>query len=249
MIKKVLQPFYTLFVLTSFLVCVLAAFPFFLLIGSRNHPTARETIWYIVHYWSLGWLAFIGMPVKRTGPWPGKNKYVVVANHISYLDTVAIYATLPSYFRTLAKKEMSRIPVFGFIYKQICILVDRSNAYSRAKSMRLMWRTLRNESNIAIFPEGTFNETDEVLKPFYDGAFKLAISAQVPVLPVLFIDTVNRWHYSAWWKLWPGKNRIVYLEPVDVSDMAIEDLPRLKETVKGLMAAKLKEYGYPKNIK
>jgi 1-acyl-sn-glycerol-3-phosphate acyltransferase len=69
------------------------------------------------------------------------------------------------------------------------------------------------------------------------------------VLPVLFIDTVNRWHYSAWWKLWPGRNRVVFLEPVEVTNMGIEHLPQLKEMVKERMAAKLQEYGYPKAIK
>src|SRR5690349_17333601 len=110
MIRKVLQPFYTVFVLLSFTVSILTAFPFFLLIGSRDHSNAREAIWYIVHYWALGWLALIGMSIRRMGPKPDNRRYVVVANHISYMDTVAIYAAFPCYFRTLAKKEMARIP-------------------------------------------------------------------------------------------------------------------------------------------
>lgn len=245
MVRKVLQPFYTAFVFITFLVCILVAFPFFLLIGSRDHPTSREAIWHIVHYWAIGWLALIGMPLRKLGVKPGNRKYVVIANHISYMDTVAIYAALPCYFRTLAKKEMARIPVFGFIYKQLTILVDRSSAEHRTKSMRLMWRALRNESNIAIFPEGTFNETEEPLKNFYDGAFKLAISSQVPILPVLFLDTVNRWHYSAWWKLWPGRNRVVYLPTVEVEGLGMTDLPALKQHLHELMAAELRKYGYP----
>ena len=70
--------------------------------------------------------------------------------------------------------------------------------------MRLMWRMLKKECSIIIFPEGTFNETEAPLKEFYDGAFRLAINTQTEIWPVLFPDTVDRWHFSHWWKLWPG---------------------------------------------
>lgn len=239
MLRKGLQLIYTVYVLAIFLACLLAAFPLFLIIGFRDKPMARQIIWYITHYWSMAWLFIIGMPMSKSGPKPANKKYVYVANHISYLDTVLIYAAIPHYFRTLAKKEMARIPVFGFVYKQLAILVDRSSTESRAKSLRLMWRVLKHESNVAIFPEGTFNETSRPLKDFYDGAFRLAISAQVPVLPVIFPDTVHRWHYSGWWKLSPGRNRVVYLKPIETQGMAAQDLPVLKNKVYAAMEAAL----------
>jgi 1-acyl-sn-glycerol-3-phosphate acyltransferase len=182
------------------------------------------------------------MPLRVSGKRPKEGKYVIVANHVSYLDTVVIYAAVNRYFRTLAKKEMASVPVFGFVYKQVAILVDRSSTHSRSKSMRLMWRTLKHESNIAVFPEGTFNETDAPLKSFYDGAFRLAISAQTPVLPVIFPDTVNRWHYSAWWKVWPGRNRAIFLPEIPVARMTMNDLPRLKEQVYKAMEIALLQY-------
>ena len=105
-----------------------------------------------------------------------------------------------------------------------------------------MWRVLKKESDILIFPEGTFNETGKPLKEFYDGAFRLAITTQTPVFPVIFPDTEDRWHYSAWWKVWPGRNRVVYLEPVEVKGMVIEDLPALKQQVYSAMEAALIKY-------
>lgn len=239
MIRAILRPFYTAFVLLTFIVSLLIAFPFFLVIGYRDDSKARRLITTIVQYWAKGWLFTIGMPMKVSGNFPKDKKFVIVANHISYLDTVNIYAAIPEYFRTLAKKEMVRVPVFGFVYKQLAILVDRSSPESRAKSMRLMWRQIRKECHIAVFPEGTFNETDEPVKEFYDGAFRLAINAQVPVLPLVFPDTVKRWHYSAWWKLWPGRNRAIFLHPVYVNGLKLEDLPELKEKVHAAMAEKL----------
>lgn len=242
MIKSIFQPFYTLFTGISFLISLLLAFPFFLLLGIKDSKAGRRIIWMIVHYWARIWLLLTGMPVRVSGYFPHGTKYVLVANHISYLDTLNIYAAIPEYFRTLARKEMAKIPVFGFVYKQLTILVDRSSSESRAKSMRLMWRQLKHECHITVFPEGGFNETEEVLKTFYDGAFRLAINTQTAILPVIFPDTVHRWHYSAWWKLWPGRNRAFFLEPIPVEGLTMEDLPLLKERVYSIMKAALIQY-------
>lgn len=229
--SRLLQPFYSAWVVLVFLLSLLVAFPFIFFIGLWDKPPARRVIWYIVHYWSRGWLLLTGMPVRRIGQEPGPGKCVYVANHISYLDTVLIYAAIPHYFRTLAKKEMAKIPVFGYVYKQMAILVDRSSAEGRAKSMRLMWRVLKYESNIAVFPEGTFNETGAPLKQFYDGAFRLAIRSQVEIVPMVFPDTVHRWHYSTALGLKPGRNRVVYLEPIPTKGLTMQDLPNLKQKV------------------
>ena len=241
MIRTVLQPFYTLLVLLTFLVCLLLAFPVFFVVGLRDSTRARRIIWIIVHYWAVAWLRLIGMPLSIRHSFPRGQKFVIIANHISYLDTVNIYAAIPEYFRTLAKKEMVRVPIFGFVYKQLAILVDRSSTESRAKSMRLMWRQLRSECHITIFPEGGFNETEEPMSAFFDGAFRLAISTQTPLLPLLFPDTVKRWHFSGWWKLWPGRNRAVFLDPIQVEGLTMADLPALKEQVRTLMGEKLAE--------
>jgi 1-acyl-sn-glycerol-3-phosphate acyltransferase len=195
--------------------------------------------------WGRGWFFILGMPVRISGPRPPEGRYVIAVNHISYLDTVLIFPALPGYFRALGKKEISKVPVLGFLYRQIVVMVDRSNAQSRAISMRLMYRALKKESNIIIFPEGTFNETEHKLKEFYTGAFRLAVSSQTPILPVIFPDTVHRWHYSHWWKVWPGKNRVVYLPPVSVAGLTMNDVPALKQHVHDIMKAALQPYNYP----
>ncbi|MBZ0099855.1 MAG: 1-acyl-sn-glycerol-3-phosphate acyltransferase, partial [Taibaiella sp.] len=127
-------------------------------------------------------------------------------------------------------------------YKQIAILVDRTSTESRAKSMRLMWRALKHECNIAVFPEGTFNESGRPLKEFYDGAFRLAINTQTPVLPMVFPDTVYRWPYNTAMGLKPGRNRVIYLEPVPTAGMTMNELPALKGTVHKRMEEALAQY-------
>ncbi|HTN47238.1 MAG TPA: lysophospholipid acyltransferase family protein [Flavipsychrobacter sp.] len=222
--RKFWQPFYTVYVVITFLVSIVLAFPFFLTSGLINNAASRKFIYNLVHYWSKGWLFITGMPLRVSGSFPKNGKYIIIANHISYLDTVNIYGALPEYFRTLARKEMVHIPVFGMIYRQLTILVDRSSSDSRTKSMRLMYRQLKNECHIAIFPEGSFNETGETLKSFYDGAFRLAVTTQTPLLPMIFPDTEQRWHYSAWWKFSPGRNRSVFLEPITITGKNIDML-------------------------
>ncbi len=211
----------------------------------RNSIAGRRAIYRTLRGWALAWLWMNGMPVKVLGEKPAKGRYIIVANHISYLDTVVLFPALPGYFRPLGKKEFAKIPVMGFVYRQITILVNRSSAESRTKSMRLMWRVLRHEADILIFPEGTFNETGEQLKDFFNGAFRLAITTQTPVLPVIFPDTVHRWHYSHWWKIWPGKNRAVYLEPISAAGMTMDRLDELKQRVADAMAKELARYDYP----
>ena len=245
MLRKIIQPFYTAYAVITFLSGLCITFPFFLLLSIGNNKAARKAIYTIVTYWSRSWLFINGMPLKKIGRQTPPGRHIIVANHISYLDTVVLFAALPSYFRALGKKEFSKIPLMGFLYKQLVIMVDRSSTDSRTKSMRLMWRVLKHESDIIIFPEGTFNETGAPLKEFYNGAFRLAITSQTPILPIIFPDTVNRWHYSAWWKLWPGQNRAIYLDPIPVSGMSIDNLDTLKKQVYILMESALLKYRMP----
>jgi 1-acyl-sn-glycerol-3-phosphate acyltransferase len=96
--------------------------------------------------------------------------------------------------------------------------------------------------SIFIFPEGTFNETGQPVKEFFDGAFRIAIETQTPLKPVLFLDTHARQHYNSVFSLNPGRSRSVFLAPVPVAGLTSADLPALKKKVFAMMEEKLKEY-------
>ena len=198
-------------------------------------------IWRLTLVWSRVWLRLTGMWVSANGTLPKGEKFIVIANHVSYLDPIVIYDVLPFYFRPLAKHEIKKVPLFGFVYQQIALLVDRSSVQSRATSMRAMQDALHHECSIFMYPEGTFNETTEPMKSFYDGAFRLAIEARIPILPVIFPDTIKRWHHSAWWKMWPGKNRAFIMDVITVEELKTEDLPLLKYRAHSLMSEKIRE--------
>jgi 1-acyl-sn-glycerol-3-phosphate acyltransferase len=137
---------------------------------------------------------------------------------------------------------MSRIPLFGFIYKNAIVTVDRSNAAARANSVRVLKSVLRKDISIFMFPEGTFNETHRPLKEFYDGAFRIAIETQTPVKPILFLDAYDRLPYESLFSLNPGRSRSVFLKEISVEGLSLKDVPALKQKVHDVMEQALIRY-------
>jgi 1-acyl-sn-glycerol-3-phosphate acyltransferase len=146
------------------------------------------------------------------------------------------------HFRVLGKAEMAKIPIFGFLYRNTVVLVDRSSAEKRAKSVMQLKSVIKKGISIVISPEGTFNLTHQPLKEFYDGAFKVAIETQTPIKPILFLDAYDRYHYDNVFSLTPGKSRIVYLDEIPVEGLTTKHVQWLKEKVYKVMEEKLIEY-------
>ena len=145
--------------------------------------------------------------------------------------------------RALGKYEMSKVPVFGFIYRRAVVMVDRRDAEKRAKSVRILKSILRRGISVFIFPEGTFNLTKKPLKSFFDGAFRIAIETQTPIKPLLFLDAYNRMNHESIFSLNPGRSRTIFLETIDVDRYTMADVERLKQDVYALMERRLIEYG------
>lgn len=233
---------YAIYAVTTFSILFLCFFPFFILFSFFGKQ-GNLVNWYIIKIWGVIWFILIGNNIKSIfikRPDSAKN-YVVVANHISYLDTAMIFRTMPFRVRPLAKRELVKIPLFGFLYKQMAVLVDRANDASKQKSVHLLQNTLKNDCSIFIFPEGSFNESGKPLKQFYDGAFRIALQTRTSILPVLFPDTKKRFHYSSFWKWSPGKNRAVFLPEVSVENYSLSDIQHLKNEVYAKMEKALIE--------
>jgi 1-acyl-sn-glycerol-3-phosphate acyltransferase len=133
--------------------------------------------------------------------------------------------------RILAKSEMAKIPLFGFIYKNAAVMVDRKDANQRRRSLNVLKQVLSKNISIYIFPEGTFNMTNAPLKDFYDGAFRIAIETQTPIKPILFLDSFDRLNYNSIFSLSPGRSRAVYLSEIDTGGLTLKDIPDLKDKV------------------
>ena len=216
----------------------------FVIVGSLFGIKGGNFIYKICSLWARIWYVLIGINHKEIFEAPhNKNKqYIFVANHISYMDIPPIVASIKQPIRVLGKYEIVRIPVFGWIYKTTVILVDRKNADRRSRSVRALKAAINHGISIFIFPEGTFNETGQPLKDFFDGAFRIAIETQTTIKPLLFVDTVDRMHYNNFFSLTPGKSRVVYLPEVDVSNYNMKQIPQLKQYVYQLMEEGLKRY-------
>ena len=194
--------------------------------------------------WADIWFPLIFIRHKKIyeTPHDKKKSYIFLSNHISYLDAAILVKAYRQPFRPLGKVEMTKVPVFGFIYRNAIVTVDRSSAANRAHSVRILKSVISKGISVMVFPEGTFNMTTEPLKEFYDGAFRVAIETQTPVKPVLFLDAYRRMPYESLFLMTPGISRIVYLNEIPVTGYTTADVEKLKQEVYTVMEKKLIEY-------
>ena len=190
-------------------------------------------------------LILLGMgliPIKNKSPNTITNHpYIFVANHVSMIDVMLLVSTIrqnPLVF--IGKKELEKIPIFGFIYKRTMILVDRSSNESKKKVFEETKNKLNSGISLGIFPEGTVPGIEVELAPFKHGAFTMAIEHQVPIVPMTFLDNKKRfpWSYGGLIggsKGSPGKLRVKIHEPIDTTGMVKEDRVVLSEKVRKII--------------
>lgn len=164
------------------------------------------------------------------------KSYIIIPNHSSYIDAASIYTSIPNVFKTLGKKEIEKVPIYGIIFKAVCITVDRSSLAARALSFRRMKNELESGLSIVIFPEGTFADTPPShLLPFQDGCFTLAIMQKTDLLPILYLDACNRMHPSRFAEMSIGYNRAVFLPSLSVKNLEKGDVQNFKRYVQNYM--------------
>jgi 1-acyl-sn-glycerol-3-phosphate acyltransferase len=223
---------------------MLLIFPFAVIAGFFGKIKGGNMSIRLCMIWADCWfpLIFIWHKKMYEAPHDKKKSYIFLSNHISYLDAAIIVKAYRQPIRPLGKVEMAKVPLFGFIYSNAIVTVDRSSAVNRAHSIRVLKSLIRKGISVMVFPEGTFNMGTSPLKEFYDGAFRVAIETQTPVKPVLFLDAYRRMPYESLFLMTPGKSRIVYLKEISVEGYTLADVKRLKEEVYAVMEKKLIEY-------
>lgn len=201
-------------------------------------------VYFLCMVWADLWFFFVFIYFKKIyeSPHDKSRAYIFLSNHISYIDAAIIPKAYRQPLRPLGKVEMGKVPVFGFIYKNAIVTVDRTNPNDRANSVRVLKSLLSKGISVLVFPEGTFNMTTHPLKDFYDGAFKIAIETQTPIKPVLFLDSYRRMPYESIFHMSPGRCRLLYLDEIPVEGYTSKDTGKLKQHVYGIMQKKLIEY-------
>src|SRR4051812_24325305 len=198
-------------------------------------PEPKRTIWVfkIFNVW-MG-LFFILSGVRRiiTGKKNFKKgeNYVVVCNHNSFMDVPLSSPGIPGANKTIAKSEMSKIPLFGTVYKRGSVLVDRKSEESRRTSYIKMKEVLNMGLHMCIYPEGTRNKGSEPLQRFHDGAFKLAVETKKSVIPALIFGTKKVLPRKPFF-FWPHPVSMHFLEAVPVEN---KTAGQLKEEIFRLM--------------
>lgn len=239
-----LQAIYSVYAFVCFITIMLLIFPFAVIGGMFGKIRGGYFVFRLCMLWADLWFLLIFIRHKKIFETPHEKTkpYIFVSNHISYLDAAIIPKAYRQPIRPLGKVEMAKVPVFGFIYRNAIVTVDRSSPANRANSIRILKSLIKRGISVMVFPEGTFNMTTQPLKEFYDGAFRVAIETQTPVKPVLFLDAYRRLPYESLFRMSPGLSRIVYLDAIPVEGYTINQISELKNKVYEIMKSKLIAY-------
>ena len=176
---------------------ILIMFPF--LIASILTESGYPYFFKMARIWAKFILFGMGFHYKtEKNQEVGPNKsYMFVANHTSMIDIMLMLTIIKQPFVFVGKKELSKIPLFGFFYKRTCILVDRSSSKSKHRVFERAQHRINQGLSICIFPEGGVPDDESILlDSFKDGAFRLAIEHQLPIVPITFGDNKTRFSYT-----------------------------------------------------
>lgn len=211
----------------------------------KNKPS-QQRIWLLYFNRFFAKLAIIvaGVKIKtfNNAAIDKDETYIIVSNHKSMFDMPINVYTSPIVFKFLGKKEVEKIPIIGFVSKRIAILVQRDNAESRRKSLIRLREELKNGFSIFLYPEGTRNKSNKPLLPLKDGAFRLAIEMQKPILVNTIIGTDKIIYPNKIIDLWPGTVYSYWNNPIQTFGMNLDDIEKLKTNVKQLMLENLEKH-------
>lgn len=223
--------------LLVFFLLVLLLFPFYLLfLGLLPRRFTRAVIWFNHHVFPHVFFPLVGIRLKVHGQGMIRRgqQYIIISNHRTAIDFVANPVAFPGVYKFLAKKELTRVPLLGFLVKRLCVLVDRKDPSSAARSLVWMKKTFADGYSVFIYPEGTRNRTDQPLAPFFSGAFRLARELGHPIAVVTLQNVHHRSATAASFDLWPGVLHLRWSAVLDPADYP--DQPALMAAARAAMA-------------
>ena len=186
----------------------------------------------------LAWITPMPVRVKGREHVDPEQSYVVVSNHQSQFDILVLYGWLDMAVRWVMKQELRSVPGLGVACdRHGHIYIDRSNHEAAVASINAARERIADGTSVLFFPEGTRSD-DGRLKQFKKGAFRFAIDAGLPILPVTVVGT-NEVLPARCYDLRPGRATLVIHEPVTTRGMATADLPGLSERVREIIGSAL----------
>jgi len=235
MIKNILGRLFTVWGGIVFIGSMLVFMPAVWISGMFAEPQSTGIFIRICRSWMAIFFTLSGVRLTIRGRENFKKgeNYIVVCNHNSLMDVPLTSPGIPGANKTIAKIEMAKIPVFGIIYKRGSVLLDRKSDASRRDSYLAMKDVLEEGMHMCIYPEGTRNKTENPLKSFHDGAFRLSFDTGKKIIPCLIKGTREMLPHNKSFFFWPGKASMQFLPAIDPKDFA--SAAEMKEHVFQLM--------------
>lgn len=237
-IVRVLRFLFSLYAGTFFIFSLFIIMPcYFFIFNFWNKVNAPHVAHKVSRFWGRLLLIFFFVRAKVKGKQliDPAGTYIFISNHRSMLDILLFAIACKNTFRFLAKAELTKIPLFGYMIKNLYITVKRADKSDRSRSMDVMMKSMEEHISVFICPEGTRNRTEAPLLNFHDGAFRLAVKTQKPLAVLTVINSDKLLSPSRPVELAPG---VIYAEwstPIETKGMTENDLPKLKEKAKHLM--------------
>ncbi len=184
--------------------------------------------WAIVpnRLWGVWFYALSGTRVKIHGKQhlKGLKTYIVCPNHTSYMDTPLMTHCLPDFVRFVGIAALGKIPIFGWYFKKLHIPVDRSTGKGRLYAYQKSLESIQAGIGVLIFPEGgIFTQDPDQMTPFKEGAFKLAIQTQTPIVPVTILGSYYMLAGEEF-MLRPARQIVIFHPPVYPQNHSVESL-------------------------
>lgn len=236
-----LKKLYAVYALTVFVVTFLALFPFMFVFV--HLPQARQVVHTLYRIWGIVVFTFTG--IYAFPKWKFKMRkgqaYVFCANHSSYADIPTLYISIWRDIAFIGKASLKKAPLFGYIYSKMHILVDRKSSDSRKEVVEKAKAAIDKGISPVIFPEGTIPKVGKrpQMIEFKDGAFKIAIEKQVPIVPVSILNNYKILPDDNMWNVTILPSKAVFHPPVNTKGLTLNDLPLLKAKVYALIASEL----------
>jgi len=223
------------------LLTIIAIFPVLIIVTSSEK--LYPTFFKIARAWANTILFVMGFRIDlyEDQVLEKEKSFMFCPNHTSMIDVMVMLSVTKNPFVFVGKKELTKIPIFGYFYKRTCILVDRSDAKSRKAVFNEATRRMSDGLDICIFPEGLVPDDESVvLSEFKNGAFRLAIEHQIPIVPMTFYDCKKRFSYT-FFSGSPGKLRVKIHEFISTEGLTLKDNNSLKKQTFNIIYNELNE--------
>lgn len=195
-----------------------------------SHERFYKTFYKIANAWGKTILFGMGFyyEVEKLQKIDIHKSYMFIANHTSMIDIMLMLAVVKNPLVFVGKKELTKLPLFGYIFKRTSITVDRSCVRSRKEVYDEAQKRLNNGLSVCIFPEGLVPSDESiVLSEFKNGAFRLAIEHKIPIVPLVFFDCKKLFSYT-FFSGGPGKLRVKILNFINTENLSLKDLNKIK---------------------